>query len=755
MQVGRAFFFINAALIAGIAIGSFTVSAPYILYIIAAVVCWIACFFVPRNLKMPLSLCVFACFMGICTVRVHVAQIEDSHQRLLSQLPLQLQGQITSREETRGFAVLDVKTRDGFLVRIRSFGKEEKESDTIDFICEEARQESSLALVASRGVLLDCGVSQIISVESANHSNVFLRFRSALLERIATAMPSPEAELLQGMLLGAKKQLPDFFETALQRTGTTHIVVLSGFNITILAFVILYFLRRLGVGLRPGAVASILIVFMFLCVTGFSTPAIRAGIMASGILVARALGRNRNSIHFLGLSAGVMLLFDPLLLRWSVSFELSFLATIGVLFVEKLSPSFSFLPLAFGIRENVRITFSATLLTLPILVLVFGQFSFVTLIVNSIILPLVPLSMGFGALILIFGWISNPIAVVLGVPSFVLLRSAVRVIQFFSELPFAFSHVVVPKILFSIIWLVSIAVLFAINKNPKKIENTGDTPLWIRITGLCLVGCFGVWAVQGNAQSSRFYLNDVGQGDSMHIRFSDGFDVLIDGGPDATVLSRLGEQMPYFDRTIELIILTHPHADHVSGLLEALNRYQVDEIWYTGADYDSPLYDEFLATAITKKIVYQGMSLNHETGDASLSLRVLWPPANYSNTDINQTSIAMDAEINGAKLLLMGDAGIDVEKELLAQGLLQDADILKAGHQGSRDASSMEFIEAITPETALISVGKGNQFGHPHEDVVKRLKNEGISVLQTSTCGTIMVDLKSQGDAHVRSRCEP
>jgi competence protein ComEC len=234
---------------------------------------------------------------------------------------------------------------------------------------------------------------------------------------------------------------------------------------------------------------------------------------------------------------------------------------------------------------------------------------------------------------------------------------------------------------------------------------------------------------------------DVGQGDAILIKTPYNQKILIDGGPDNSVLNELGANLPFFDNQIDIMILTHPHSDHVVGLVEILKRYQVNEVYYTGAVHTTDDYlawlKEIKEQAIPLKIVKEPFDLT--LGD-NLKLEFLYPTKDFTNqhvSELNDTSIVTRLVYKNKKFLFTGDAGVEVESELLASNGDLTADVLKIGHHGSSSASSEDFLTAVKPTTAIISCGLDNDFGHPHLSVIRRLERLGIDILRTDQSGTI------------------
>lgn len=236
---------------------------------------------------------------------------------------------------------------------------------------------------------------------------------------------------------------------------------------------------------------------------------------------------------------------------------------------------------------------------------------------------------------------------------------------------------------------------------------------------------------------------NVGQGDSVLIKAPAGQNILIDGGPDKTVLRRLAENLAFWDRKIDLLILTHPHDDHLLGTLEALDRYQVKKVLYTGVFAGSPSYSAWL-----KKIKEENISLFLADRPQTIELgggarmEILYPLASLagrSPENLNNSSIVCRLVYGQHKILLMGDAEKETEAALLAAGPDLSADVIKLAHHGSDNATGEDFLAAVKPKFALISVGARNTFGLPSPRTLKKFERLGVKALRTDRDGTIKV----------------
>ena len=229
--------------------------------------------------------------------------------------------------------------------------------------------------------------------------------------------------------------------------------------------------------------------------------------------------------------------------------------------------------------------------------------------------------------------------------------------------------------------------------------------------------------VPGNILEVHFF--DVGQGDAIFIETPNGRQVLIDGGPDKTILEKLNQEMPFYDRTIDLVILTHPDADHLTGLIEVLGYYKVRHILTSGLERDTAVYQEWRGIIEQKGIPLilaqagQKIILQQE-----IELEILWPDqaliSSYSEPS-NNVSVVGRLIYGDTEILLTGDIESKVENILAKQDI--QSDILKLAHHGSKTSTSFNFFKAVNPEIAVISVGENNRYKHPSSEVLERIKD--------------------------------
>lgn len=249
---------------------------------------------------------------------------------------------------------------------------------------------------------------------------------------------------------------------------------------------------------------------------------------------------------------------------------------------------------------------------------------------------------------------------------------------------------------------------------------------------LFLIVLAGFFFYQESQKSSSQYLQvyffDVGQGDAVYLRTPDNQDILIDGGPDATILSKLGKIMPFFDRKIELVILSHPQADHLTGLIDVAKRYEIGEIIWNKNLCETSLCKEWGGILQEKNISQIAPPKNRQIDFGQIDIEFFYAG---KAKDVNDQSVLVKIVFDKSKLFFTGDAGLDVEEKLVKNKIDLRAQVLKIGHHGSKNASSQNFLERVNPQFAIISVGAKNNYGHPTQEVLKRLKNLKINFFRT------------------------
>jgi competence protein ComEC len=580
--------------------------------------------------------------------------------------------------------------------------------------------------------------------------------RSALTEVLAEALPEPQAALAQGIVLGIRSNIPAGLQDDFAVSGTTHLLAISGMNIGIMAGVLLgiglwIFKRRyyLYVWLTLGAV------WFYVLITGVNPPVVRGAIMASIFLLAEALGRQRSAVVALSLAAAVMVGFSPCVLG-DASFQLSFLAMAGLVFIypvlrdygknlvsSRLGEEGALVSLAGVIIDTWSATLAATVAVWPLIAYYFGFISLIGPLATFLALPALPLIIVFGALMGVIGLISIVAAQVVGWLAWLFLSYLILVVS--STASLSLSSVQIGQIHPALIggYYLLLAGLIYLHNRWRKSRNpvsgvagrmkeginisfglSRKTKWFIVPLLLVTVLVFYTAAtIPGNELKVSFL--DVGEGDAILIQQGNQ-QVVVDGGPSPRAIAQeLGRQMPFWDRTIDLLVLTHPHQDHLAGLVEVMRRYKVKQVLYPAIEYDSPMYDEWLRLIEEKgvKSVTACAGQRIDFGDR-ITIKVLNPPAallSGTESDIDNNSIVLHLSAGSVNFILTGDIMREAEWALIRDRTEIAGAVVKVPHHGSDTSSTAGFLTVVNARAAVISCGVDNKFGHPKSEILTRL----------------------------------
>jgi competence protein ComEC len=601
--------------------------------------------------------------------------------------------------------------------------------------------------------------------------------RNGLSQSLSQALPEPQASLAQGILLGMRGDIPLSLNQEFSRTGTAHVLAISGINITIvigmlLAAGIWLFGKRYSIYIW----LALLIIWLYALLTGMNPPVVRGAIMGSVFLLAEFLGRQSSASIALTFAAAVMVGIQPQIL-WDASFQLSFLAMASLIFISPYLQAWfrkgvtaaagkegTTVSLGNLIADSFAVTLAAMLATWPIIAYYFHVVSFVGLPATFFSLLALPGIIMTTALVAVAGLILPPLAWILGWVSWLFISYFMLVVHAFDALPFSSTRVEsiqVWQICLYYVFLVVIAAAIYYRHQLIDLFHLAASkirPGLSKASGLAskvpkkwviaplLLATILIWVAIFNMPDDKLHVSvlDVGQGDAILIQTPSHQDILIDGGPSPRAIDlELSRKLPFWDRTIDLLILTQPQADHIIGFTEVLRNYKVLQVYEPGITYDSTTYQQWLSLVeskdIKREIVHAGQQI--ELGDG-IKIDVLHPPSHLlqgTSDDVDNNCLALRLSWNEISFLFTGDLGKEAEWHLIAQRANLRSTVLKIGHHGSLTSTSEQFLAAVDPEVAVISVGTDNRFALPRTEVVDRLvKRLGDDrVFFTSTHGTI------------------
>jgi competence protein ComEC len=546
-----------------------------------------------------------------------------------------------------------------------------------------------------------------ISVD-ASGGNPIIAFlyhlRVALANGIARSLPDPEAALLIAILLSVHTPALKALTDAFNQTGTAHLIAPSGFKVTVLAGLIagstsrLYEdqmrsadkTKRLLPAQRRGGWRSwcatgliLLSIAAYTLLSGAGPAAIRAGIMGTLLFIAPRIGRTYNIYTALALTALLMSLFDPFAL-WDVGFQLSFLGTLGIVlltpFFLRLLQPIERLPLGHHIAEISAVTLAAEAATLPIIALNFQVISFIAPVTNVLSIPLLSVLILLGLLTGIASLIAAPLGALCGWIAYPLVWYVHTMASWCASLPGAYTSID-PATASSLAWiyytLLTLATIVIIKgqsaRAPTMQPAHAPHPVISRrirriiqvSVALLVILAMGTAALasQSSGQLTTDFLNvgpasQPAQGEAIFLRTPDGKTMLIDGGPDAASLAQvLQGRIPFWQRSLDLILLTSPKTDHITGLQDIVNRYSIGEVIDAGMLHPSAAYTLWRRTISERNLHYQpamqGMSL---PVGAETTLQILWPGAQLhrgSSEEIDN-ALALRLVTPGLRVLFLG-----------------------------------------------------------------------------------------------------
>ena len=566
--------------------------------------------------------------------------------------------------------------------------------------------------------------------------------RSDLARPLRLLVPEPESGILLGIVLGERASVSQDLARAFAVSGTTHLLAISGFNMTLVGAAVALALRGRA---RPmvRAVATVAAIVTYSLLVGLAPSVMRAALMASVASLGLASGRRAATANALCVAVTAMLFADPAAIA-DLGFVLSAAATAGlVLWQAPLAARFSRLPGA--LSEGLATTLAASAPTLPIVAAAFGRVSIVSPIANLVAVPLFPPLMLTGAAASAVGTMSLDLARPVALVAYGCALALRSVVEIFAALPVAAVSVPSGPLTGAVVAL----ALVAAARGAPMIRWRPHLPPIARPsfaaprTALLAVPALvvaGALAWPSADPEVRVRALDVGQGDAYLVELG-GATLLIDGGPDpARLMEQLGASLPPWRRRIDVIVLTHAHLDHGAGLLAALDRYEVGMTLEPVGLNPGPLADLWAAGISRAHAVRHAVRAGQRLRVGDAVITVLSPE---EDPRVDTPSLVLRVERGAFSALFMGDATDEALADLLLHPDGLHSRVYVPPHHGAATPHAVTLALAVRPEVALISVGAGNRYGHPTPETLAALK--GITTFRTDRDGTVEVSLDGPG----------
>ena len=653
---------------------------------------------------------------------------------------------------------------------------------------------------------------KIFAAQSWSSGRVLGYVRSKANRRLPKIMrlSFDDADMLNAMLFGDRAGLNKSQRVGFERTGSFHLFVVSGMHVGLLAGLAFWLAGKLKLHKWLATLLTIGLTFVYAVLTGFGAPVQRALFMTVVFLLARLLSRDRNVLNALGAAALGVLVWSPAAL-FEASFQMTFLAIIAIGGIAIPLAEHSFLPYADAAKNLddkwVDITlppriaqfrlmlrlWSETLgtalgkwassllppsvrwslwalelaligvvaemvMVLPMAVY-FHRATMFAVPTNMLSVPLVAILAPTAVITFCASLVSPWLAMLPGATTALLLHGVTGVIGRVSAVHAADLRVPAPMA-----WVAMAAVIgwalccWAVRRSSGW--------AWAAVAALPLIALMVLWPESDVVSPSMMEVTaiDVGQGDSIFIAAPDGTTMLIDaGGPvggvteaaEATSRFDVGEEVvsPYLwsrkFRQLDVLVLSHAHSDHMGGMPAVMRNFRPRELWVS-IDPNSDAYRALLAEAKSFGVAVRHFYAGDKVAWGGTQITVLAPESGYTNPHepVNNDSLVMRMQYGESSVLLEGDAEAPSERAMLAHGRVTAVTLLKVGHHGSRTSTTQEFLDAAAPKDAVMSVGKGNTFGHPRYEVIERIAEARTKLYRTDEFGLTTFLLGRDGRIH-------
>lgn len=615
-------------------------------------------------------------------------------------------------------------------------------------------------LASGIGALFYCSDSTPARLFSEPGGRALVRVSHAarvwLQAQIAAFASGQAAALINGMLLGETGELDAEVLEDFARTGLIHILSISGLHVGFIALLLMLAAGLLRIPKRRQGAIVIVALWCYAYLTGMRPPIVRATAMASVILSGRIFERETNLANNLCVAALFILLWQPLQL-FQIGFQLSFAAVAGLTYLYKPA-LFAFTRLVRTRRRTLRwavallaASLAAQLATLPMVALAYGRVPAAALWGNLVVLPLSFLVIANAALACFFSPLSAFAQQAYGAVAGGAATLMITFTKWLATLPWAY----VEGVHFPPFLLAAYMLMLAAIAGWRK-----GVSARLVLAALFMLN-LQVWhEAWSTAPRLRITFFDVGRGDAILLEFPQEKRILLDTGPWLGETSA-GERVlvPYFQRRglrrLDAVIISHPHADHLGGLPALLRAVQIDTVYHCGFRADSELEQKCEALSdslrVPNKILLPHNRLTHF---APAVLTTLCTGASEiiptRKQNLNNASLVLKVIFGGTSLLFPGDSEWESENHLLQHAPALDSDLLKLAHHGSRTSSAQQFLQAVTPQWAVISAGRNNKFGHPHEQVLMRCDSLGIALARTDEDGAVIFETDGRNLRRVR-----
>ena len=605
-----------------------------------------------------------------------------------------------------------------------------------------------------------------VEVISSGHGQPFyaalLKLKGTVQDSIAQALPEPQAGLLTGILLGNERGISPQLTDDFNRVGAAHIVAISGFNMIIISAIVMRVLEGIFRGRRRGLAAfcGIIFIAIYTVFIGASPSIMRAALMSSLLVIGRRLKRNTYVPTSLAFATLCLSIADPNTLL-DVGFQLSFFAVLGLgLFADPLSRAFRaqldrfFAPRVADVihaffNEPLIVSAAAQIATLPLVVLYFERLSLAAPMVNLLIVPMQSLLLLTGLLAVMVSALVPPLGALIYWMDMVFLSWTITIVRGFAQLDFADLALNVDGRLIQAFYLLMIGGAMINAAAPRFWERMAER---IRRQAVILAIVLPTSLVLILMLAMRFslpdgylhlWLLDVGHSSAVLMQTPRGAQMLVDGGRfPSRLLTALGDRLPFYDRHIDILVVTHPDEFDIAALPAVLERYKIGVALFNGHPGTDETFLQIKDRLADTKTVEVRAGYTIELDDG-VFIEVLHPQHQPSiRDDLNDHAMVLRVHYGDVSFLLTSDLSREGQRRMLDNHIYPQASVLQVPQHGARSALDDEFLHQVQPQIALVQSDAANRRGDPDPDTLAMFA-AGTALFRTDDGGTI--HLKSDG----------
>lgn len=576
-----------------------------------------------------------------------------------------------------------------------------------------------------------------INVIKENNINIFLNvsnnIRNKIIKITKEILPNETYSMVTGILIGEKNDIDEEITKNFSKASISHILAISGTHVSYIILGITYILIKIKTPKRGSYLITIFILAMFMVTTRFSPSVVRAVIMSVIMLFGKVIYRKQDTLNSISVSLLIILIFNPYAIM-DIGLQLSYLGTLGILFLNKIITNFLNIFLSKKIATMLAVTISAQIMIFPVMIIKFNIISTMFILSNIVAVPLAGIIILLGYINIFIAYICMPLGKFIGIFLNLTVQLLISIAKYTAILPFSTITVTTPNIIFLFEYYIFIYCI-CVKKHIKIV-------IYIIISTIIVFSIINIIH-----KPLKIHFVDVGQGDCTVITTTSRRNIVIDTGEKENVVVKY-----LLDRKIknvDFLIISHFDSDHCKNASDIIENLKVHNLIISKQAEKNREFETIIQKAkeknVTITMVKAGDVINI---DKYTNIRILWPEKSLiEENPLNNNSIVAKFEYRNFSILFTGDIEKVAENQIVSRYnyKILESTILKVAHHGSKTSSTEEFIKTVKPKISVIGVGENNKFGHPNNSVIETLKDYGSAIYRTDLQGEITLTIKKNG----------